>query len=66
MKKKNFLNLKCEKKNKKESNNRIEHNILSRIEKILKKFFVYLAFFFYFHKYCSTLTTISDKITVEL
>ena len=54
-----------DKKQKKESNNRIEHNILSWIEKILKKFFVYLAFF-YFHKYCSTLTKISDKITVEL
>ena len=62
MRKKIKNNLKCEKKNiedkkqKKESNNRIEHNILSRIEKILKKFFVYLAFFlfsqilFYTHK----------------
>ena len=45
----------------------IELNIISSLE--LKKYlksFLFIWLFFYFHKYCSTLTTISDKITVEL
>ena len=48
MKKKIFFKFEMREKKQKESNNGIEHNILSRIEKILKKFFVYLAFFFIF------------------
>ena len=41
-------NIKDKKQQKKESNNRIEHNILAWIEKILKKFFCLFGIFFIF------------------
>ena len=49
-------NIKDKKQQKKESNNRIEHNILAWTEKILKKFFCLFGIFlfsqilFYTHK----------------